>query len=290
MRLSVLDLFNTPTDTLALARIADPLGYHRYWIGEHHNEWQCGNPLLLSALVALHTRRIRVGTGATSLLLRSPYLVAEDALLAREILGERLDLGVAPAIASPVLAKDAITMGRGINRDEYPERVRQLHAYLGGSSTIGPRVRGSGLHTIPMWILGNSHSAAELAAAHGAGFCVSFHHGASVEEARDKIELYRDSFRACGTFEKPLAMIVVSGLSGPASVVEALRAYVPGATSDAPRLVEYAGTYSDVADRIRTLITRTGADEAMILNMVFIQHIDRNGEMLEGLADAWRAT
>lgn len=290
MHLSVLDLFNSPTDSLALAQLAETLGFHRYWVGEHHNEWQCGNPLLLSALIAMHTRSIRVGTGATSLLLRSPYLVAEDALLTQEIIGGRVDLGVAPAVASPAAAKEAIAMGRSINREEYSDRVRELCAYLSGTSLPDRRLRIPKGSLMPVWLLGNARRTAQLAASLGVGLCVSFHHGISVEEARTVVQLYRTSFEPSPFFSDSIVVAAISGLAGPQKLIGALRLQLQAASSGGPpRLVEYDGTYTEAADQIRNLVHQIGANEALILNLAFAQSIDPKCDMLEGLADAWRS-
>src|SRR2546423_14976744 len=62
-------------NTLDLARLADELGYTRYWVAEHH-----GTPGLASAApevligpVAAATQRIRVGSGGGVLPPHSPF-------------------------------------------------------------------------------------------------------------------------------------------------------------------------------------------------------------------------
>ena len=78
LALSVLDLVpvrsdQTTADALAatrgLARTADDLGYHRYWVAEHHNmpAVAATNPPVLVAMVAAATERIRVGSGGVML-------------------------------------------------------------------------------------------------------------------------------------------------------------------------------------------------------------------------------
>ena len=71
MRLSVLDQTPVPEgvsrpqalqNTIDLARLADRLGYHRYWLAEHHGLALAGPaPEVLAGPVAAATERIRVG-------------------------------------------------------------------------------------------------------------------------------------------------------------------------------------------------------------------------------------
>jgi len=72
--LSILDLIPLPNDgggvqavqnTLELAHLAEALGYHRYWLAEHHNfaGLAAVAPEVLIGVIARETRRIRVGSG-----------------------------------------------------------------------------------------------------------------------------------------------------------------------------------------------------------------------------------
>src|SRR5438105_12205411 len=102
MRLSVLDQSPIPEgstgadalhNTLDLARLADELGYHRYWVAEHH-----GGPMLASTSpealigpIALSTTGIRVGSGGVMLPHYSPFKVAETFTILAALFPERID-------------------------------------------------------------------------------------------------------------------------------------------------------------------------------------------------------
>src|SRR5213596_4233209 len=108
MRLSVLD--QSPIsegstgaaalrNTLDLARLADELGYHRYWVAEHH-----GGPMLASASpealigpIATATAGIRVGSGGVMLPHYSPLKVAETFSVLSGLFPGRIDLGIGRA-------------------------------------------------------------------------------------------------------------------------------------------------------------------------------------------------
>src|SRR5438034_4062349 len=56
-------------ETVSLARLAEELGYHRYWLAEHHAIAALADPSpeILVSRVACATSRIRVGTGGVLL-------------------------------------------------------------------------------------------------------------------------------------------------------------------------------------------------------------------------------
>src|SRR6186713_285385 len=108
MRLSVLD--QSPIaegstgsqalrNTLDLARTADRLGYHRYWVAEHHGGGMLAGPApeVLIGPIASVTERIRVGSGGVMLPHYSPLKVAETFSLLAGLYPGRIDLGLGRA-------------------------------------------------------------------------------------------------------------------------------------------------------------------------------------------------
>jgi alkanesulfonate monooxygenase SsuD/methylene tetrahydromethanopterin reductase-like flavin-dependent oxidoreductase (luciferase family) len=84
---------NAIRETLELAQAADRLGYHRYWLAEHHSTRGLAgsSPEILIGQVAARTTRIRVGSGGVMLshyspladqFRPSPHLAAPQASLA----------------------------------------------------------------------------------------------------------------------------------------------------------------------------------------------------------------
>ena len=114
MRLSVLD--QSPisegstgaealANTLDLARLADELGYHRYWVAEHHGGPMLAGPApeVLIAPIAAATARIRVGSGGVMLPHYSPFKVAETFTLLGGLYPGRIDLGLGRAAGTDPL-------------------------------------------------------------------------------------------------------------------------------------------------------------------------------------------
>src|SRR5918911_3603287 len=105
LRLSVLD--QSPVaegmtgaqalhNTLDLARLADRLGYHRYWVAEHHGGPSLAGPSpeALIGPIAMATRRLRVGSGGVMLPHYSPFKVAETFSILAGLYPGRIDLGI----------------------------------------------------------------------------------------------------------------------------------------------------------------------------------------------------
>src|SRR5512139_4073580 len=119
MRLSVLDQSTAAKgrtqdvairETLALAKRCDALGYHRFWVSEHHNSASIVGtaPEVLIAAIAATTRRIRVGSAGVMLPHYSAYKVAEQFRVLEAIAPGRIDLGVGRAPGSDRLTAQAL--------------------------------------------------------------------------------------------------------------------------------------------------------------------------------------
>src|SRR5258708_40253129 len=122
MDLSILD-FGHVGEAVALMAAADQSGYRRYWLGEHHSDHQCPNPLLLGALLAATSEGIRVGSGGVCLDYRNPYQVAEDARLLEFMVPKRFDLGVTRGLKLTPGLPQAMLDGRpaGSLRNRYEQ-------------------------------------------------------------------------------------------------------------------------------------------------------------------------
>src|SRR5436190_4894640 len=123
-------------NTLDLARLADALGYHRYWVAEHH-----GGPMLASTSpealigpIAATTESIRVGSGGVMLPHYSPLKVAETFTVLAALYPGRIDLGIGRAAGTDPLTTFALQRDRRqAAPDDFPDQLAELLAYLEGS-------------------------------------------------------------------------------------------------------------------------------------------------------------
>ena len=83
-------------NSIDLARMAERLGYHRYWFAEHHlNPGVAGStPALLIAMAAAATDQIRLGSGGVQSGHRTALSVVEDFGLLDAFCPGRIDLGI----------------------------------------------------------------------------------------------------------------------------------------------------------------------------------------------------
>ena len=213
---SLLDLSpipegNTAADALAasadLARAAERLGYHRFWLAEHHN--MPGIASAATAVVIGHvaaaTRSIRVGAGGIMLPNHAPLTVAENFGTLATLFPGRVDRGLGRAPGSDIATARALRRHMA-PEDSFPTDVQELIGYL-GDGTEAARVRaipGAGTH-VPVWILGSSLYGAQLAAWLGLPFAFASHFApAMLDEA---IKIYRRGFRPSAHLDQPHVMI-----------------------------------------------------------------------------------
>ncbi|HTJ26576.1 MAG TPA: LLM class flavin-dependent oxidoreductase [Candidatus Limnocylindria bacterium] len=315
----------TPRDailaTLELARRADALGYHRYWLAEHHAMRGLGDPApeILLARVAAETARIRVGTGGVLLPHTSALKVAEQFRMHEALAPGRIDLGIGRAPGGTGLVSAALG-SREIA--QFPRQMHDLIDFLDGTlSEEHPfarlRAMPTGETSPEVWLLGSSDYSASLAAEMGLPFC--FAHFIS-GDATQVTRMYRRHFRPSRRLAEPRVMLAVSALCAPtadeaealAATIDLWRLRVPrGVDLPVPSLEEARaypytaydreeiaynrrrlalGAPSAVRERIETLAAAHDADEAMILTIA--PEYDARARSYELLADAFalRAT
>src|SRR4051812_47542196 len=150
-------------ETLALARLADRLGYHRYWLAEHHAIAALADPCpeILAGQVAAATKRLRVGTGGVLMPYYSPLKVAEVFRMLEALFPGRIDLGLGRAPGGDLKTAHALSGGAYSDAERFPEQVEELVGLLDGTlpaSHPSSRIRVQPeVPTAPqVWLLGSS--------------------------------------------------------------------------------------------------------------------------------------
>lgn len=207
------------THTFTLAKLAEALGFARYWVGEHHLEGHTtGSPELLAALLAASTKRIRVGIGALLLGYYSPLKIAEDFRLLETLFG-RIDLGLgrgrADDDASHLALLDGRAGGQGmIGAAEYEAKLDHLVGFLRGrmprDHALSSAVVNPDVPVCPeVWVCGST-TASVQAARIGASFCCTLFH-ASVP-GPELLRRYREQFVPSSELVGPQAAVAVCGV------------------------------------------------------------------------------
>ncbi|MFL6516708.1 MAG: LLM class flavin-dependent oxidoreductase, partial [Bacillus sp. (in: firmicutes)] len=163
--------------TIELAQKAEELGYHRFWVSEHHNaEKLAGSaPEVLIAHLLAKTKQIRVGSGGVMLQHYSPYKVAETFNLLASLSPGRVDLGLGKAPGGLPLSTKALQQDFAEKPKELWEKLVDLKKFV--SDTLEPYDPFYGLKAEPvpstppeLFLLGASPSSAKLAGELGYSF------------------------------------------------------------------------------------------------------------------------
>ena len=168
-------------NTVELARLAERLGYRRYWVAEHHGTpmLACSSPEILIGAIAAATSRIRVGSGGVMLVHYSPFKVAEVFSVLGGLHGDRIDLGVGRAPGTDAQTIFALQRDRRqLLPEDYREQVAELLAYFeDGFPPDHPFARLAQLPGAPgtaeVWLLGASPESAVWAAEWGLRYSVA---------------------------------------------------------------------------------------------------------------------
>ena len=215
-------------ESLALAQLCDQLGFHRYWVSEHHNTSALAvtAPEILVAAIAATTSHIRVGSAGVMLPHYSALKVAEQFRVLEAIAPGRIDLGLGRAPGSDQLTSMALNPHSNAH-EEFPRQVAELQHWITGTAlpekhpyrrvTAHPQ----GPTSPDIWILGSSDYGAQLAVHFGLpyAFAYFFSDGQGVEQA---LELYRRNYQPSERHPSPIATICVWALAAD-SEAEALR-------------------------------------------------------------------
>ncbi len=327
--LSVLDLANVAEgrssadalrDTTALAQLADRLGYHRFWVAEHHNMPMVAStsPPVLIAHLAAATNDIRVGSGGVMLPNFPPLVVAEQFALLEALHPGRIDLGIGRAPGTdPMTAAALRRSADALGADDFPQHLVELLGLLGddrADTDLSRRFRATPqASTQPsVWLLGSSGYSAQVAGQLGLPFAFAHHFGSRHTETA--LELYRSRFTPSPVLSHPYAIVTASviaasdpeeaeWLAGPSRVMsiglrtnqlrpivtpEEAERFLSGIAAErleAIRGTQYAGVPETVTERLRSLVERTGADELMITATVHDGAVRER--TLELLAKTW---
>ncbi|MQY06726.1 MsnO8 family LLM class oxidoreductase [Actinomadura macrotermitis] len=274
-------------ETVAFAREIEALGYHRFWVSEHHSVPGIAGsaPTVLAAAVAAATSRIRVGTGGVMLPNHRPLVVAEQFGVLEALYPGRIDMGLGRSVGFTGGVRRALGHGKD-DADAFAGQLRELLGFLEGGNGDGVHAWPAEGLKIPAFVLATG-AGAGIAAELGLPLVV----GGPEERIVPAIERYRADFRGARPY------VVVSGTVAIAdSRQEAREMLVPEAWAfahartrgDFPPLPPAAeiramdmsererrvfgesmrgqvhGTDDEVAEALEGLIERTGADEFLV--------------------------
>lgn len=286
--------------TVRFAQQAEELGYHRFWVSEHHSvPGVVGSaPTVLAAAIAGATSRIRVGTGGVMLPNHQPLVVAEQFGVLESLYPGRIDMGLGRSVGFT----NGIRRALGVDKDaveDFAAQLRELLGYFDGSQQVHPQVHarpGEGLR-LPTYVMAVGEGAL-LAADLGLPLVIAGVRGE--DELLGWINRYRSEFRPSTWGEAPY-VVLASTVAVADSKEDARRLLLPEAWASAysrtrgvfPPLQpvddvlalemtekergffesslagQIYGTPDEVGTTLQGLIARTQADELLVTTNSF---------------------
>lgn len=331
--LSILDLSPVTTaisgpqalrNSIDLGRLADRLGFNRFWVAEHHNMPNIASsaPDIMIGQIAAATERLRVGSGGVMLPNHAPLQVAERFKVLAGLFPDRIDLGLGRAPGTDPATSYALRRRQDDPAgDDFLDRFQELLAFEGRLFPESHPFRKvnampSDVPLPPLYLLGSSGYSAQLAAHVGAGF--SFAHHFSDFDPVGPMLGYRQQFKPSAVRDKPLAILALhvvcadtdaeaerlassvdlnfalrrQGRYQPIPSPEEAAAHTYSPTDRAligqnrARLV--VGSKSKIMAHIEPLIKATQADEVMVTTMIYDHEARKHSYTL--LAEAFGLT
>jgi len=292
-------------NTLDLARLADRLGFVRYWVAEHHNMPAIASsaPDIMIGQICAATSRIRAGSGGIMLPNHAPLMVAERFKVLEALFPGRIDLGLGRAPGTDQATSYALRRRQGISEeDDFLERFNELmllesRGYPAGHPFHKVMAMPADVSLPPIFLLGSSDYSAQLSGQIGAAF--AFAHHFATFDAVTAMSLYRDSFRPSPAHATPHAILATHVVCADTDAeAERLAATVdlnivrrakgemlPLASPEEALAYDYTpvdrariaqnrtklsvGSPATVKARLEPLLASTKADELMVTTMVF---------------------
>ena len=195
-------------ETVELAKLAEQLGYTRFWVSEHHNTTSLAGstPEVLIAHLANHTSRIRVGSGGIMLPNHSALKVAENFKMLEIIAPGRIDLGIGRAPGTDRLTAGELNPSNSFSEQELITKLYDLRNYLNNTpetDTVQSKIIAIPMAetTPPIWLLSSSGQSGLFAAHFGMG--MSFAHFINPIGGPEFVKMYRDRFQPSSDLSKP---------------------------------------------------------------------------------------
>ena len=289
-------------ETLALAQHCETLGFHRFWVSEHHSHPTIvgSAPEVLMAAIAATTRRIRIGSAGVMLPHYSSLKVAEQFRVLEALAPGRIDLGVGRAPGSDMRTARLLRADPHQSAENFPIQVRELQAWVSGIDLPddhpgqGVTANPTGPTAPELWMLGSSDYGAQLAAHFGLPYAFAWFI-TDGQGAGQALDLYRRLYKPTPRRPKPEAVLCVWALAAdteaeawhhfsgrerwkidrnhgrlgplPSAEEAALRPYSAGEQVEVDKLRQNAlvGSRQQVAGKLKALADRLDVEELVVI-------------------------
>lgn len=306
---SILDLVLisegiSTTETLhlskKLAQKAEDLGYHRFWLAEHHNSIAIASSAttILMGYIAEATKKIRVGSGGIMLPNHSPLIVAEQFGTLGLLYPNRIDLGLGRAPGTDQATALAIRSDRMQAQHQFPEEIEKIQQYFStDNSTAKVRANIAEGVKVPLYILGSSTDSSHLAAKKGLPYAFASHFATA--QLFEALAIYRNEFQPSEYLKEPYTMAGINVIAAETDaeaeristsliniilgIVTGKRQYVPAPTAMTEDLIEiskhpaihqmlkysFIGSKETVKTKTKEFLEKTKVDEVIAVTNIY---------------------
>lgn len=202
-------------ETIATVKLAERLGYTRFWVSEHHNSTMIAGsaPEVLMVKLADETKKIRIGSGGIMLPNHSALKMAENFRLLETLFPGRIDLGMGRAPGGDQITATLLNPSNTFSEESYLRQLEHLQAYFTdkAQTRYGPVLAVPQAPTVPLqWVLSSSGGSATIAAKYGLGLAVArFINGFA---SPDLVSSYRREFQPSEQFPEPHELLAITVL------------------------------------------------------------------------------
>lgn len=191
------------------AKLAEELGFERFWIAEHHNirAYASSATQILVSTLLHHTQRIKVGAGGVMLPNHSPLIVAEQYGTLATLFPNRVEIGVGRAKGTDPFTAAALRR-QAASQTNHEQDVADLQTYFGKEQPNGINAYPGVETNVPIFVLGSSPASAYFAAEKGLPYAFASHF--LPMQQKQAAEIYRQNFKPSEHCAKPYMVLCLN--------------------------------------------------------------------------------
>ncbi len=289
-------------NSVQLARLAESIGYRRFWLAEHHNMVSIASSAttVLMSHIASKTNHIRIGSGGIMLPNHSPLIVAEQFGTLGSLYPGRIDMGLGRAPGTDQVTANAIRSDRMNSVFKFPHEIDEIQRYFRNENE-NTKVRATVAEgvDVPMYILGSSTDSAHVAAEKGLPYVFASHFAPA--QLFEAMEIYYREFQPSAYLEKPYTIAginviaadtheaaeristsslkmmlgVMTGnldyLQKPVDMTPELRAIRENPALQRMLKYSFVGDANEVKTKTEDFLKQTGVDEVIVASHIYHQ-------------------
>ncbi|SHI63191.1 luciferase family oxidoreductase, group 1 [Mesonia phycicola] len=197
-------------ETAETVKLAEDLGYNRFWVSEHHNSPAIAGsaPEILMVKLADATKHIKIGSGGIMLPNHSAFKMAENFRMLETLFPGRIEMGMGRAPGGDRISAMLLNPSNTFKEEDYLKQIDHLqHFFRDTAATENGRIYAiPQAESVPnQWVLSSSGGSAKIAAEKGLGLAVAKFINGNVPP--EVVKIYRDNFKPSESLKEPKVLL-----------------------------------------------------------------------------------